>query len=199
MDREPEEFSIVSDLAEVVLARIARLPHPLVGIDGVEEAGKSHLAERLARDLSASVVDVDAHVEDYRREHLTRERLAPLAQAIALAPPPVIVEGVCLLRVVETLGLHLAALVYVKRIGPLGVWYDEAACDSGLAPDALVERERAASLAIAETEAFLAGGDEIKSIAARLSPRSEAVLRYHAEHRPAHRAHFVFNRPAGAA
>lgn len=120
---------------------------------------------------------LDQHQGEYVR-HLDMHRL----KAAVAAAPAAIVEGVCVLQVLEKLGVEPDAFVYVKRTSD-GDWLDEGDLD----PELPIE-EHLANLR-----------ESIRALAKRMGESgelgpSEEVIRYHAKYCPHTSASLIFLR-----
>jgi len=101
----------------------------LIGVDGFDATGKTTLSFELARQLEGIRVGLDSYVareraaDNYvgilRTEHLKRDLLNLVNRF-----PFVVVEGVCLLKALESAGFSPNLHVYVKRISSQGLWHD---------------------------------------------------------------------------
>lgn len=95
-------------------------------------AGKSTASQQLVQDLSAPLVSVDGYASTEAGElpYLRRLRLASLTADLAHALSDagvVIVEGICVLDVLDAIGMRANLLVYVKRVTThpvLPLWHD---------------------------------------------------------------------------
>jgi len=95
---------------------IAALPDALVAIDGFQGAGKSALATEIAATLGMRCVHLDDFLLSGRAGFVEFLKYPELSNA--LANRPVLVEGVCLLEVLERLALRPDMLVYVDSAIP---------------------------------------------------------------------------------
>jgi len=154
----------------------------LIGIDGALGSGKSTLADAIAPTLKAEVVSLDLFLNEQQGQYFKSLRLEQLKRRIAGARGPTVVEGVCLLQVLDAISTPYDELVYVKRMD--GGWSDEAECDVPSDPEA-----RIAELLTQMREIDQAmGGEPSKALPAG----REEVLRYHAKYRPQDRATFEY-------
>ena len=69
-------------------------------------------------------------------------KLDSLSQAINEKSKYLIVEGICLLKVREALGLKKGFDVYVKKISLEGDWADEGECNISEPPDVYIQRQQ---------------------------------------------------------
>ncbi len=93
----------------------------IVGIDGIDRAGKSTLSRYLAWQLGVSVVETDLFLTQGPNGILYRYgELYSAIEYRLLRRQPVIVEGVCLLALLDAIGLKADTLIYVTRTGNQG-------------------------------------------------------------------------------
>lgn len=146
----------------------------VIGIDGIDGVGKTPLARGLQKAIGGTVISLDDFIEKNQGGYVRFLKLSELGHALAGSERPVIVEGVCLLAVLEQMPVQLALLIYVKRIGDHGVWYDKTKYD----PEEPVEEILAK---------YYHGG---------ITQFREEIIRYHAEYRPSQRATIIHLRRA---
>ena len=91
-------------LAEMIRERARSEERILIGIDGPTLSGKTTLAEFLQTRLAAALLSVDCYVDRHKRAYVKFVRSADLEHAIKESfdkTGVVIVEGVCLLDILE--------------------------------------------------------------------------------------------------
>lgn len=194
-------FTSAAELADTVTRENHIGPHFLLGVDGVDGAGKSRLAIELAARLKARVVHLDDFLERGQGLYVAALRLREIWGTLEPESGPMIVEGVCLLAALERIGVTATRLVYVKRMSPAGHWADEVCCEVPEGAEAAIEARRAE---LAEFEAVfeaLRGAEPGYSDAAYgpakapdLPELVQEVIRYHARYRPHRRADYVLER-----
>ena len=97
-----------------------------IGIDGLPGAGKSHLSRDLAATLSATHLNLDDFLVKYQGSYVEHLDSALLHEQVADGLKQhaiVIVDGVCLLKVVQRAAIKLDAVIFVDLLpaeGKLG-------------------------------------------------------------------------------
>lgn len=164
----------------------------VIGIDGVDGAGKSTLALHVATALGGTAIDTDDYVAKNKGAyvaHLNRERLA---RAVHGATGAAVIAGVCLRNVLEAVPVEPDVTVYVKRMRH-GVWLD---ADEGDPPEDVEAHldslaKEMALFAQLETDIEGAAGS---AEAPGIPSFKEEVIRYHARWRPADSAQLTYFR-----
>lgn len=186
----------MNDLSQAIRCEIEGQARPIIGIDGVDGSGKTYLANGIAGTLKLPVVSVDDFVEKERGNYVEYVRYAELEAAFGDAREGVIVEGICLLDVLDRLRVSAACLVYVKRCDSDGLWYDDGDYDdpSGSA-ETVIARIAKHCAAIAELESRLVKRRRDRDSAeSSITPLRAELLRYHYRVRPQERANHVYLR-----
>lgn len=105
----------------------------VIGIDGADGAGKTTIAKQIAVAINASHIELDNFLDKHKGrfiEHIRYNYLKRHLQNAKKLEKTIVIEGVCLLKVLKKLGKNLDYLIYVKRMGPYGLWYDDYYCES---------------------------------------------------------------------
>jgi hypothetical protein len=97
-----------------LLQDLRRRAPRIIGIDGELGAGKTTLAERLSAALLCPCVHLDSFLIPGQASYLPSIQYGRLAAALAGVTGTVIIEGVCLLAVLEQLALAADYLVFVE-------------------------------------------------------------------------------------
>lgn len=85
----------------------------IIGIDGALGSGKTTLAQHLSEELQCQSLHLDAYLQKGQGSFICSIRYDELQDAIALKKRPFILEGLCLLAILERLSLRPDFLVYV--------------------------------------------------------------------------------------
>lgn len=127
-----EEFRDETLLADAIQERIRGQRQPLIGVDGAYGSGKSTLAKALAEALGGRVFELDQYTQQDGQPYRQQLRYTEMERDLraARAPGrPIVVDGICLLDVLDRIKATADVLVYVKRIDNAGIWNDEDTCD----------------------------------------------------------------------
>lgn len=116
-----DEAELISHLRSVAVERAC-----VIAIDGVDGAGKSTVAVRLAESLNCgTALDVDSFLEREQEKYVGALRIDLLRQQVQQRDGgPVVLAGICMREVLDRIGLQADLHVYVKRMAVWG-WADE--------------------------------------------------------------------------
>lgn len=176
-----------SDPAELVHALQAlqaceALPAaPVIGIDGVKGSGKTTLARYLATHMDAGLISLDAFLADRNVSYEDRIERASLKEKILvlkMCGQALIVEGFCLLSVLEAIDVRPDLLVYVKR-----VWEDGRPFDADLLSDEVTEERMLGEIAEWARGMGIEDADPLLE---------RDAVRYHKRVRPQEKAFYVY-------
>ena len=98
----------------------------LIGIDGLDDAGKSSLALWLGWQLGIPPIHLDLYYKRSKSTKRLRWRRKDLDRALAARlnrlrnPVPIIVEGILLLDALNSIGRTADLLIFVEKIGNEG-------------------------------------------------------------------------------
>ncbi len=151
--------------------------HHRVGIDGHTGCGKTTLAKELSKSLGLDLLSIDDYLDRNQGSFCDQVKFKDLKTAYDIKSG-CIVEGVCLLQVLEAAQLDIDALIYVKRMQN-GIWADESECEVNLENVDQILEEVGKKVKLINSEA-------------NLPPLVEEIIRYHASHRPLERADFLY-------
>lgn len=165
----------------------------LIGIDGINGVGKTTLSIKLAAELGCTHINLDDYVVKNRGTFVEHIKYDELRSVIHTAHAPVIIEGICLLAVLEKLQRKVDILVYVRRISEFGLWRDETKCDIVGNVDELLSYEKDTHRKFCEAEAHIEGKD-FDPKACDIPPLVEEVIRYHHRFAPYGQADMIYDR-----
>lgn len=186
------EYSSVEELA-ASLVHDAELGASVIGVDGNDGSGKSVLATSLVARLQWSFISLDDFLHKNLDAYVANLDYEALSRVVSSVSRPLIIEGVCLLEVSERLELKLDRLIYVKRLGPGGLWTDGEECDFDCSPEDVIakieENIKGMEEFLACVESKTGDSDEESSGLTRF--RVE-VIHYHSRYKPLRVADYVF-------
>lgn len=188
------QFKKIQDVEKTIYQRlIVKEGQPIIiSIDGKNGSGKSLLALCLCCQNEKFIYfDIDTHYWHSKRlpyvENINYEMLERnICNAIS-NNEVVVIDGVCLLAILEKISLKSTLSIYVKKTDDDGRWLDGIKFDYDLCPEEVLIEENQAFHRWAEME----GGDLGKYIESDLSLD---VLRYHLKYKPDKKADIIYER-----
>lgn len=189
-------MTTIEELVDEVSPRLRKGDVRFIGIDGKDGSGKSYLARLLSDKATLALISLDNYVEKKKGEYVAHLDFSAIKERLESLSSPVIIEGVCLLDVLERLGVELDIHIYVKRMSSYGDWRDDEECDLSISPAEYIA-QRAEELdklsrleaALHENNSAEAGLEEV-----RLPELIKEQIHYHAKYRPFDRADYIFER-----
>src|SRR5215813_6192420 len=124
-----QKVSTVDELAKLLRYQFPSSLTGTIAIDGSDGVGKTTLAVALRRLVGGTVISVDDYVAKHQGTYLSSLKVLALQAVLEGACSPRIVEGVCLLNVLEKAGHAPDVLIYVRRVTADGFWHDQDTCD----------------------------------------------------------------------
>lgn len=155
----------------------------LIGIDGKNGSGKTKLASQLASELGYRHINLDSKLHKNRGNFINNIKYDELLAELKDLDRPVIIEGVCLLAVLENLYKRLDMLIYVKLVEDNGKWADENECDVHGDLDEFIAKLKDESETLMKEWARIKG-KEFDTIEGVIPELEEEVIRYHHKYKP---------------
>jgi len=167
-----DEYKLINSLKNLSLS-----PPRIISIDGVDGVGKSALACKIAKELSVPHIEIDAFVQNQQGgyiKYIDYDRLGEKIVHEKMSNHTVVVEGICVLQILNRLNLTSDVSVYVKVIDVYGFWTHQML---------LFPPDKSADEVISERKAkrFLLG-------------HKEDIIRYHYACRPHENADYILER-----
>jgi hypothetical protein len=181
-----------SDIGQLV-DKVRTANASLIGIDGIDGSGKTTLSKKIADELGYIQIKLDDYVDRNCGTFVEHIRYDELRSSIHSTHAPIIIEGVCLLAVLEKLQRKADLFIYVRRISDYGSWRDEDKCDIIGDVDELILKEKETHRMFCEAEARIEGKN-FDSNACDIPPLIEEIIRYHHGYAPHMRADIIYDR-----
>ena len=136
-----------SGLIDVLRKKLSKGQSVLIGVDGFMGSGKSRLAMKLASVLGGYRISLDSYADPGSDEahyvaKLLLEYFVDDVDKLKGKFPCIVIEGICLLEVMERAKRNLDTLVYVKRISEQGLWHDGFHLEDYVTNKAIKENEQ---------------------------------------------------------
>jgi hypothetical protein len=162
-----------------LLGPIFRATPDVIGIDGLNGCRKSALAHQLAGHIHYQVINLDSYLDKNKGTYVDHLDIDSVRDAVQGRKS--IVEGVCLLNIIELADLELDLSIYVRRYH-LGLWADEDWLGLNQNVDEYLEKLNSITASIAGLEEPEPDMD-----------LSEEIIRYHHYFRPHEKADLTFS------
>ena len=179
------EIQTVDDLA----VRLQEGGYRRIGIDGFTGCGKSTLAMDLSTSLDFDLLSIDDYLDQNQGKYLDHLRLEDLQKVYESQFGGCIIEGVCLLQVLEAAQLGIDVLIYIKRMHR-EIWADERECDVNPENVNHAIGEMGGLVTLFSTMEV----DNPGELKAGLPKLVEEISLYHASYRPIDNANFFYLR-----
>lgn len=181
---------ILSNCAEL-FSILENQNYRIIGIDGMDGAGKSFIANKVATKFDLRHINLDDYVEKNKGQYAPNIKYDLLRRAIEQSQKPIIIDGVCLLAILNNMSIEPDLLLYVKRMSSYGIWHDGDRCEVPEDIDAFISREKESLRSFAKLEARLEGimtnCEEVK-----YPELSEELIRYHYNFKPHDKASIIY-------
>lgn len=165
----------------------------LIGIDGKEGSGKSTLASQLVKIFGFCHINLDLYLDKNRGGFVEHIRYDLLQAELKYLTKPIIIEGVCLLAVLQKLNRVHDMLIYVKRMDDKNTWDDESECDVHGDIEQFISNRKDWFLSIMKEKAKIK--DEFfNPVNGNIPELNEEIIRYHFKFKPHLNADIIYKR-----
>ncbi|MBI1928061.1 hypothetical protein HYR99_27935 [Candidatus Poribacteria bacterium] len=100
----------------------------IIGVDGTTGCGKTTIARQIAQTLNLEHVELDSVLEKHQggyADYINYHELRRLIDRAAQFPRSIVVEGICLLKILDRIQVTPDILIYIKHVNAYGDWYDD--------------------------------------------------------------------------
>ena len=179
----------------MLISEIKRMTIPsepiLVSIDGIDGSGKTTLADFLVKCIGCSVIHLDEYIDENQGAYVEFMRSTELQRAILETKKRsycVLVEGICVLQVLEVIDLKPDCRIYIKKLRWGHYW------NYGKIYEGAMTLKEKLSLQEESIRKFgeLEGNSPIQEGEIALSGLMRNIISYHWNYRPEEKADIVF-------
>ncbi len=107
----------------------------IIGVDGTTGVGKSTLAYCIGCKFGVPVINVDHYVEEISgsyKDAVALKELNKLLTRYKISQRTYVIEGVCLIEVLESIKIIPDILLYYKKYNSRKEWVDEDVCNGNV-------------------------------------------------------------------
>ena len=184
-----EDKSDPSEILEILKKNNYRL----IAIDGVDGSGKSSLSKNISEELGYCHINLDNYLEKNRGNFVKYIKYEVLQNKIQSIKKTIIIEGVCVLAVLNKLGMRPDYLIYIKRMSEFDFWKDEDLCDVEDDIDTFIENENLELQKFSDIMTNIEG-EEFNPESSKIPKLREEIIRYHYEFKPHKNANLVYKK-----
>lgn len=188
------KLSCLQNFIDNFSCRVAENISQLISIDGVDGSGKSYLSEFLVKEKGYSYIDIDGdylipndgkYIEFIRYSVLKADviKLLSLKKII-------IIDGICILKILENIDLEPDIKVYVKKI-IFGEWRDGRLFDYSCNIEDVLAAKRKEAQEFENNAAFIEGR-EPEILNNSEENMQDEIIRYHFEYQPENNTDIIF-------
>ena len=172
-------MTLTCQTVHALLAPVFKSGPRVIGIDGLDNCRKSALARRLSGHTQHTVISLDDLLDKNNGAYVDFIDLDRLRTTVRGGNT--IIEGVCLLSVMEKAGLNLDLLIYVRR-HHLGIWEGEDCLGLDLNLEEYLEKLKIAAELFSDTDDAVPKED-----------LNTEIIRYHHAFHPHENADLTFS------
>ena len=176
-----------------LLNKIRQKNAQIILIDGGDGSGKSTLAKEIAQSINAVHINFDDYLEKNRGNFLDFIKYDHLKKKIEDSRPPIIIEGVCALSVINKLQHKFDLHIYVKRMSNFGFWPNDNLYDVDENVEDFIAEKNEEHRKFCKTMAQIEE-EEYDPEDTTIPKLTEELIRYHYEFKPQETADIVYER-----
>ncbi len=169
----------------------------LVLIDGWMGCGKSYLLQQINALLKVQCLSLDDFLDKETGlylEAINKSELKTKLYALTRKKVKIIIEGVCVQKVLYELGYKPDLTIYIKRLGPLGAWYESKYINETKKPEEIfVQDDKDLEIDIITGEPRVKSKEEKEKSEKRIGLFYD-VVRYHYEYNPHKNSNLIYER-----
>jgi uridine kinase len=153
----------------------------IISVDGWTGAGKSCFLKNF--EIESNKLSMDDYFEKNQGVYLDVIRYDELKKIISEFEGLIIIEGICILEVLDNIGIKPDLKIYVKRLGAGETWFEEEYVNKKTAEDVFQEDDKNLEFDIITGEKRV-----ISDVEKEMTEKREGVfydlVRYHYEYKP---------------
>lgn len=163
----------------------------IIGIDGKDGVGKTRLAMYLNNNMNCTIISLDKFLERNTEMYAKSINLKEIKNNIENTNRTIIIEGVCLLHIVQRLSIRIDKLIYVKRTRH-GTWVDEEICLPLESLDLVFEKQRNKIFYYLEWDAYEKEKNSPNINDIVLPKFTKEIIKYHGKYSPSLKADYIY-------
>jgi len=191
------ELDNFQDAIKEIESRISQNGIKIISLDGNTGSGKSTLAKYISDKTGAIHLDLDE--EKYlhqnqggRLKYIKYDILHDDIIELINLENLVIVDSVCILKILKIIKIESDLKIYVKRLSAYGHWYESNKFDYQKSASEIIQEEKNRAQILRDIVNSSVGTNEHNEI--KENTTYDEIIEYHFEYKPDINADIVYNR-----
>ena len=138
-------FNKINELTQYIETVISEIDGGILSIDGKDGSGKTYLSDSLSKTLNLIHINLDEFIVKKKDKYIAfinYEKLDLAIKDALIKNDIVIVDGVCVLSVLQKLKIIPKYSIYVKKTNNRGCWLDEHYFDLESSPEVVFKKDK---------------------------------------------------------
>jgi cytidylate kinase len=188
----------VNELVDLIDAKRQIEAIKIISVDGINGSGKTYLSKILCDKLDISHLNIDEHyVKKNKGSYLDFVEYEKLHKSILKSTNDVkivLIDAVCVLKILDNISLSSDLKIYVKRLIHGNYWFDGRNMDYTRSVDEVIQEDREQMKNFMELQRNIEGKKQNTNFKYREKSLFHDVLRYHFEYHPDLYSDIIFER-----
>lgn len=191
------ELEDIEQIIKEIQVRISKDKIEVITIDGDTGAGKSTLATSISTRIGVIHLKLDNERYLYKNQggclkYIKYETLFNDIKEIISTGKIVLVDSVCILKILKNINIKSDLNIYVKRVSIYGFWYDGDRFDYRRSATEVIQEEKDNALKLLTIIRSLKTNDNVNG--ENKNTLNDEIIEYHFEYRPDNKADIVYRR-----
>jgi len=190
-------FDNIVKLKEEVINLVSSNDIKIISIDGKDGSGKSTLAKSLCEDEGYIHLNLDdnEYLDNEKGTFIDYIKYDKLDEDIKVNmknKKVTIIDGICILKILENLKIKSELKIYVKRLSSYGLWRDEDYFDYEKKADEIIQKSEDSIKKWVNSKAITQNNPELKYTYKKSI--FHEIIKYHYEYKPDENADIIYER-----
>jgi len=185
---ENKAFNNIKELTKYIKSIMSVIQSGIISVDGKDGSGKTYVSDYLSKTLHLLHLELDKFIKEKKDQYvdfIDYEKLVLAIKETPIGKDIIVIDGVCVLSVLQRLDIKPKCTIYVKRTNNTGYWYDENYFNLDSTPEKIIKNDDE------ETKKFL----ELMNteyIPNKNETIFHEIIKYHFDYKPHIKSDIIF-------